>query len=613
VAVVPVVAAAWAFGAPGAVAADFPHESLALGHPALHSEAAASGGIVDSRVPPVARAVADELLVTLRSSTRAGVLRRIRARPGISIVGSLPHLPVIAVRVQGVARGQSLRWLQSLAGVVSVQPDTIESPVSADCPLAVDCSIPNDPGFSYQWYLYNAPGVRQPPGGGTPIDGADVDAPGAWSRTRGDQGVRIAILDTGIDAGHPDLAGKVVAAANFTASNTVQDLSGHGTHVAGVAAASFDNALGIAGVAPLAQLMDVKVLAVDESGRTGGDCADVADGVVWAIDHGADVLNLSLGSAGPCLALQTAVAYASSHGALVVAAAGNEGSTSRFYPAAFPDVLSVAATTNRDQLAGFSNRGANWVDVAAPGEGIVSTLPTYDNGTGAINYGYLSGTSMAAPVVSGIAALIFPLTRTATAGPGVEARILATAQQITGTGVDFRYGRVDACRAVTGSAQLCGTPIAPAPSPTPPAPAPPQTAQPAPIPSTTGKRNAAPGTYTARLVRAAGRLRLVVGDGGDALIRIQGTVQLGCRKRRTLSGRFAALSTTIYGQIRVGGKFRIRTRRVAGSLRRTRLEVAGAFNATRGLAGGTVRLRGQAGSAGACDSRAIRWSAARLT
>ena len=148
------------------------------------------------------------------------------------------HLPIIAVRLQQATRRRAFSWLRSLPGVVSVQPDAIEGPVSADCPSAADCFTPNDPGFSYQWYLYNAPGVRQPPGGGTPIDGADVDARGAWSRTHGDQGVRIAIVDTGIDAGHPDLAGKVVAAANFTASSTAQDLSGHGTHVAGVAAAS---------------------------------------------------------------------------------------------------------------------------------------------------------------------------------------------------------------------------------------------------------------------------------------------------------------------------------------------------------------------------------------
>jgi subtilisin family serine protease len=285
----------------------------------------------------------------------------------------------------------------------------------------------------------------------------------------------------------------------------------------------------------------------------------VADGVVWATDHGADVLNMSLGGPSPCLAMQTAVAYAASHGALVVAAAGNDGSTSRFYPAAFGDVLSVAATTNRDQLAGFSNRGASWVDVAAPGDGIASTLPTYDNGSGAIDYGYLSGTSMAAPVVSGIAALIWPRTATATAGRDVESRILATAQPITGTGIDFRDGRVDACRAVTGSAQLCGKPIAPAPSPAPPAPAPPQIAQPAPIPSPT----------------------------------------------------LAALSTTMYGQIRRGGQLRLTTRRVSGSVRRPRLDLAGTFNAAWGSAGGTLRLKGQ-GTAGSCDSRVIRWSA-RLT
>jgi thermitase len=603
------VAAVWAVGARAAQASEFPRGSLALGHPALHSEAAASAGMVGSLVPPVARAGADELLVTVRPGALARVLRTIRGRSGITIVGPLTHLPVIAVRVRRDARERSIVLLRSFSGVVSVQADAIETPVGADCPSAADCSIPNDPGFAYQWYLFNSSGVRQPPGAGTPISGADVDAPRAWSLTRGLRGVRIAVVDTGIDAGHPDLVGKVVAAANFTASSTVQDLSGHGTHVAGVAAASFDNSVGIAGMAPLAQLMDIKVLAVDESGQTTGDCANVADGVVWAADHGANVLNLSLGGPSPCRALETAVAYASSRGALVVAAAGNEGTTSRLYPAAFPDVLSVAATTNRDQLAGFSNRGASWVDVAAPGDGIVSTLPTFDNGSGAINYGYMSGTSMAAPVVSGVAALIWPQTTTAVTARDVEARLTATAQPITGTGIDFRYGRVDACRAVTGDAPSCGTPFVPAPPPAAPAPAPPQTAEPAPIPSTTPRPPTAPGVYTARLGRRGGRLRLVVGDGGDALIRVEGTVALGCRRRRALNARFTALSTTTYGRIRHSGEFRLRTARVRGTLRRPRLDLAGRFSVAQRMARGTLRLTGRTGTAGTCDSRVVRWAA----
>jgi thermitase len=502
-------------------------------------------------------------------------------------------------------------WLRAVPGVVSVQSDAIESPVGVACPSAGGCSIPNDPGFGYQWYLYNAPGVVQPPGAGLPIFGADVDAPQAWSRTLGSDVVRIAVVDTGIDAGHPDLAGKVVAAANFTDSNTTQDLSGHGTHVAGVAAASFDNSIGIAGMAPDARLMDIKVLAVDQTGGTTGDCADVADGVVWATDHGANVLNLSLGSPTPCLALELAVQYATSHGALVVAAAGNEGSTSRFYPAAFPDVLSVAATTNQDQLAGFSNRGASWVDVAAPGDGIVSTLPTFDNGSGAVGYGFMSGTSMAAPIVSGIAALIWGQMPPATARRAVETRIFATARPITGTGADFRYGRVDACHAVTGDALLCGaSPLSPAPGPAPPAPAPPQTAQPAPIviaPPATSRRNALPGTYTGSLGRRGGRLRLAVGDGGDALIRVQSTAQVRCARGPARSVHTAALSTTRYGQIGPGGTFRLRIGKVMSALSRVRIEIAGRFDVARKQASGTLRIRGQGRNVGRCDSRVIRW------
>jgi subtilisin family serine protease len=142
------------------------------------------------------------------------------------------------------------------------------------------------------------------------VPGADVAAPFAWRLTPGSSAVCIAIIDTGIDAAQPGLAGKVVAAPNFTASASTNDLAGHGTHVAGIAAAAFNNAVGIAGVAPRARLLDIKVLAVDAGANTTGDCADVADRIDWAVDHGANVLNLSLGSPTPCDAMALATDYA---------------------------------------------------------------------------------------------------------------------------------------------------------------------------------------------------------------------------------------------------------------------------------------------------------------
>jgi subtilisin family serine protease len=211
-------------------ATEFPTGSLALGHPALESEGFAVGGIVSSHVPAVAHTAANELLVTVAPNAKATVEALIRSHAGLTLVGALPDLPAILVRSDPGGRSRIVGWLRAQDGVETVQPDTIERPDE----------VPDDPGFAYQWYLDNSPATTQPPGSGAPIYGADVDAPQAWSQTLGSAAIRIAIVDTGIDGGHPDLAGKVVAAANFTASNTSADLSGHGTHVAGVAAASFD-------------------------------------------------------------------------------------------------------------------------------------------------------------------------------------------------------------------------------------------------------------------------------------------------------------------------------------------------------------------------------------
>jgi thermitase len=552
------IVAVLAAAAPAARAADRADGSLALGHPALHSEAQVSGGTVKSDVPAVSVAAAHELLVTFRPGTSERLRTVIRTRAGVTLVGSLMHLPVELVRVSPPDRHHAIARLRGEADVSSVQSDPVERPDSVPCARGSGCRIPDDPGFPYQWYLYSASGVRPLPRGGMLTPGVDVDAPLAWSRATDGSTVRIAILDSGVDASHPDLAAKLVAAANFTASNSTDDQSGHGTHVAGIAAASFNNGVGIAGMAPNARLMNVKVLAVDATGRTLGDCAGVSNGIVWATDHGANVLNLSLGSNAPCQAMALAVSYAFSHGALVVAAAGNDGTTVPHYPAAYPDVLSVAATDGADELASFSNRGASWVDVAAPGVDILSTLPTTPNALGATSYGYLNGTSMAAPVVSGIAALIWPQMPAANRNVAVQDRLFASAQRITGTGTEWRYGSVDACRAVTGNAPPCAAPPKVALSPPPPAASPSQPAQPAPVTVEPPQpAPAIPGTYRGSLGAKSRPLALTVADGGQALISFRAkNVMLSCAKGNARQVNISVLSRTNYGEIAAGSSRR---------------------------------------------------------
>jgi thermitase len=577
--------------------------SLAVGHPALHSEHANVGGVVESLVPPTTRVAANELLVTVRPHAQSEIRQRIQSHGGLMFVGSLIDLPVDLVRTAPQDRRAAIVWLRAQHGVESVQGDAVERPDAASCA----CTIPNDPIFGYQWYLYNAPGRPIPRGAGTPIYGSDVDAPRAWSQTLG-SGVKVAVIDSGIDPSNPDLAGKVIASQNFTSSATTDDESGHGTHVAGVIAADFNNGIGIAGVAPRAQLLNVKVLAVDASGQTTGTCDGVASGIVWATNNGANVLNMSLGSPSPCDAIKLAIDYAVTRGALVVAAAGNDASTAPSYPAGYGNVLSVAATDAADRLAGFSNRGASWVDVAAPGDEIVSTLPTHANGTGVLNYGFLSGTSMAAPVVSGVAALIW--SRAGATGRAVEDRIIATADAIPGTGSEWRYGRVDACRAVAANGALCPSSPAGPGSPTPaPAPPPPSAAQPG--GPTSPPRGAFPGTYKASVGRRGGPLRLTVRDDGSALVRAVAPVQLRCTKERPRRVQVAVLSATKYGRIDRAGKFSLRLRIASRSPRNQLLQLAGRFDVSRRLATGTLRLTARTRLSPRCDSGLIKWSARR--
>ena len=204
-------------------------------------------------------------------------------------------------------------------------------------------------------------------------------------------------MDTGIDSGHEDLVGKVVAEVNFTDSPTADDIYGHGTHVAGIVAAAANNDVGIAGMAYDCRLMNVKV--ADDYGIFYGSVA--AKGVRWAVNHGADVINMSLFSVEPSRSLEEAIDYAWSRGVIVVAASGNCIGTKAAYPAYYSNCLAVAATDSNDCLASWSSWG-DWVDLAAPGVDIYSTLPGNQ-------YGSKSGTSMAAAHVSGLAGLLFAL------------------------------------------------------------------------------------------------------------------------------------------------------------------------------------------------------------
>ena len=302
---------------------------------------------------------------------------------------------------------------------------------------------PNDTYFNLQWGLNNTGQTIQ---GNAGTAQADIRAERAWNVTQGN-GVKVAILDTGINVSHPDLAGKIVAQKVF-ATSSIEDNNGHGTHVAGIIAADTNNSAGVAGVCPNCQLIIGKVM--DDTGT--GTTSNATAGITWAADQGAKVINMSLGTSETQTAslYQQAVDYAYQKGAIVIAAAGNNGVSDKFYPAAANNVVSVAATDNNDQKASFSNYGS-WVQIAAPGKNIVSTLPNHSNAKGVQNYGYLSGTSMAGPFVAGTAALVASTSYGSTPQALIN-RLYTTADKINGTGTYWVNGRVNAAEAVGASA-----------------------------------------------------------------------------------------------------------------------------------------------------------------
>ncbi len=297
---------------------------------------------------------------------------------------------------------------------------------------------------------------------------ASVDR--AWDQVRGSPQITVAAIDTGVDPNHPDLAGALLPGATFLSAPSAgcgsgpNDDNSHGTHVAGIIGANANNATGVAGVA-----FGVKVLPIKALDCTGsGVLSDVAQAVVYAVDHGARIVNISLGATEDSATLHSAVQYAATRNALVVAAAGNCGVGGRSciavnapsYPGAYPEALAVAATRPDDTIAPFSTQGA-YVGIAAPGDRIVSTTPTYatfnSSRGGTQNYGVFSGTSQAAPFVAGVAALVLSADLTLTTS-ALVARLRSTADTlgVPGPNPAFGAGRVNALRAVASTGGTYG-------------------------------------------------------------------------------------------------------------------------------------------------------------
>lgn len=348
-----------------------------------------------------------ELVLRFKPGVAEDYKRILLSSLGLEVVDEVPQIQAIVVSVP----------LQSMSTVKSsLAHDPAVDFVEENhvfCPE----DVPNDPLYGSEWHLNK------------------IGAPSAWDISTGSPEVVIAVLDSGVDPTHPDLAGKLLSGYNFYDNNdNTSDVFGHGTKVAGVAAAISNNGLGVAGTAWQCRILPIRV--TDTSGYT--TVTRLSKGLIYAADAGAKVAVISFQIFGGS-ALSSAAEYFVSRGGLVVAAAGNTGAYQS--DADNPYIVSVSATTSSDVLASFSTYGP-FVDLSAPGVSICTTIMGG-------SYGSVSGTSFSAPIVAGVAALIFSANPSLT--PSEVERILeSTAVDLGDAGYDVRYGwgRVDAAAAL---------------------------------------------------------------------------------------------------------------------------------------------------------------------
>lgn len=393
----------------------------------LGALAAIAGSTAMARIP--AQYVEGEVIVKFRPGmtiAREGAIRAMGAtvkRDNLAIGTTRLRLP------SNLSTARAISYLETLSSIEYAEPNYI----------AHALAVPNDTDYaSKQW----APQILQ--------------CPAAWDLNQGSASTVIAIIDTGVNLTHPDLQSKVLPGHDFANDdNDANDDNSHGSHCAGIAAAATNNGVGIAGVGWNCRVLPVKVLG----GGGSGSFDDVAAGITWAADNGANILSLSLGGYGRQQAVEDACRYAYNKGCTILAASGNDNTDQVMYPAGYEAyVISVGATNRQDTKSGFSNYGATSVDVAAPGGAGVSSSFQNEIYSTVLGTGYSSyfGTSMACPAAAGVAGLVY-----SALGPGatnVQVRtILESTTDPVGNWV--AKGRLNAFKAVQLASQNSQPPV----------------------------------------------------------------------------------------------------------------------------------------------------------
>jgi thermitase len=359
-----------------------------------------------------------QILVRYSAPTSAEEIRQIESGLGAQFVKTVPDLNVRVLRLPGDSASQAMAALEKRPEVAFAEPDAILKPQDV---------LPDDPSF--------------PTGNFSIWSGAwgwtMTHTTQAWDVTFGDPSVVVAILDTGIrPAGLDDFVGQISSTWNAISGTTdaTTNAGNHGTYVAGAVGLAIDNGVGGAGFCPQCKLMIVQV-----GNDSGAYVSDIASGLTWASDHGARVANMSWAGSSDSSTLRSATTYAHSKGVVMTAAAGNSGCDCVTYPSGDPYVVPVAAVDNAGNKQGYSNYG-NWVQLAAPA-GDLTAVPDFNGQPG---YAPVGGTSMASPVVAGIAGLLF------SANPDLTNDQVVQALKSSAVPVNFNIqsGRVDALAAL---------------------------------------------------------------------------------------------------------------------------------------------------------------------